>query len=57
MTCEDYPCCGHEWGDCDGRLYGDVAAQVRKAWETVHGYCEHESGIFNCEEDYESEDT
>ena len=16
MSCEDYPCCGHEWGDC-----------------------------------------
>lgn len=22
MTCEDYPCCGHERGDCDGSLYG-----------------------------------
>lgn len=21
-TCEDYPCCGHEWGDCDGSKYG-----------------------------------
>jgi hypothetical protein len=20
--CEDYPCCGHEAGDCDGSLYG-----------------------------------
>lgn len=20
--CEDYPCCGHELGDCDGSLYG-----------------------------------
>ena len=20
--CEDYPCCGHEAGDCEGRLYG-----------------------------------
>jgi hypothetical protein len=18
-ACEDYPCCGHEWGDCDYR--------------------------------------
>ena len=31
MTCEDYPCCGHEQGDCDGRLYGsdeDIKARV-----------------------------
>jgi hypothetical protein len=20
--CEDYPCCGHEAGDCNGNLYG-----------------------------------
>jgi len=20
--CEDYPCCGHEAGDCDGSKYG-----------------------------------
>ena len=20
--CEDYPCCGHEQGDCEGQLYG-----------------------------------
>ena len=22
MACEDYPCCGHEMGDCEGLLYG-----------------------------------
>ena len=22
MTCEDYPCCGHEAGDCNGGKYG-----------------------------------
>ncbi len=22
MPCEDYPCCGHEAGDCEGLLYG-----------------------------------
>lgn len=21
MPCEDYPCCGHEAGDCEGNLY------------------------------------
>lgn len=20
--CEDYPCCGHEMGDCEGKRYG-----------------------------------
>lgn len=30
-TCEDYPCCGHEFGDCDGSKYGsdeDIKARV-----------------------------
>lgn len=22
MQCEDFPCCSHELGDCDGSLYG-----------------------------------
>lgn len=26
--CEDYPCCGHEWGDCDGSLYGSDASII-----------------------------
>lgn len=26
MRCEDYPCCGHELGDCDGGLYGSDEA-------------------------------
>ena len=34
MTCEDFPCCGHERGDCDGSLYGSdesiMAAEVRR---------------------------
>ena len=29
-TCEDFPCCGHERGDCDGSLYGTDAA-IREA--------------------------
>lgn len=24
--CEDYPCCGHEAGDCEGKLYGSDEA-------------------------------
>lgn len=28
--CEDYPCCGHEAGDCNGLLYGsDEAIKAR----------------------------
>lgn len=23
--CEDFPCCGHERGDCEGKLYGSDA--------------------------------
>lgn len=22
MACEDFPCCGHEAGDCEGQKYG-----------------------------------
>lgn len=55
--CEDFPCCGHEAGDCDGSLYGSdesIKASVQRAWDTGHGYCDHEYGIFNCE-DFEDE--
>lgn len=34
MRCEDYPCCGHEAGDCDGSRYGsdkDIKARVYAA--------------------------
>lgn len=52
MNCEDYPCCGHEQGDCDGRKHGSdesIKAQVEKDWADGHGYCDHSSGIFNCD--------
>jgi hypothetical protein len=33
--CEDYPCCGHEAGDCNGNLYGSdesiMAGAARRA--------------------------
>ncbi len=32
--CEDFPCCGHEMGDCEGALYGSdediIAAEYRR---------------------------
>jgi hypothetical protein len=49
--CEDYPCCGHEAGDCNGLLYGSDAAIK----SDPHLLCDHNTGI--CEvEDYEPED-
>lgn len=59
--CEDYPCCGHEAGDCNGLRYGSdesIKEQVRVAWATGHQDCEHEEGICNAYdyEDYEDED-
>ena len=33
--CEDYPCCGHERGDCNGELYGSdeqIKADVERAF-------------------------
>lgn len=34
-VCEDYPCCGHERGDCNGRKYGSdaqIKADVERAY-------------------------
>lgn len=41
--CEDFPCCGHEAGDCNGLLYGSDAAIK----SDPHLLCDHENG--NCE--------
>jgi hypothetical protein len=61
-TCEDYPACGHEWGDCNGRLYGSdehIKAQVAEDFRNGHGSCDHENGFYDCEDmgdDYEDEE-
>lgn len=34
-TCEDFPCCGHERGDCDGSLYGSDAAIREDAYRRM----------------------
>lgn len=50
MACEDYPCCGHEAGDCGGPRDGsdeDIIAEVNNAWPTGHEYCGHENGVCN----------
>ena len=34
--CEDFPCCGHEMGDCNGGLYGSddyIKAQAYRQME------------------------
>jgi hypothetical protein len=57
--CEDYPCCSHENGDCNGLLYGSDEAikdAVYEQWNTGHGYCDHAAGIYNCDDDGEEPD-
>ena len=29
--CEDYPCCGHEYGDCFGQKYGSDESIIADA--------------------------
>lgn len=40
--CEDYPCCGHEQGDCNGLLYGSDEAIKEDAMRHID--CDHENG-------------
>lgn len=40
--CEDYPCCGHELGDCNGEKYG--SDEAIKAYAMEHSTCDHENG-------------
>lgn len=32
MRCEDFPCCGHEAGDCFGGLYGSDEAIMEREY-------------------------
>lgn len=61
--CEDFPCCGHESGDCNGDLYGSdaaIVARVEMEYATGHSECDHADGLYNChpdeEEDYDEEE-
>jgi hypothetical protein len=39
--CEDYPCCGHEMGDCNGQLYGsDASIMADERKRIASGYYE-----------------
>lgn len=33
--CEDYPCCGHELGDCDGSLYGSDESIKQTVYDRI----------------------
>lgn len=51
--CEDFPCCGHEMGDCEGLKYGSDESIK----SDPHLLCDHENG--ECElydDDYDEED-
>lgn len=49
MACEDYPCCGHEPGDCEGLRYG--TDESIKAYAMAHVWCDHEAGVYACADD------
>lgn len=52
-TCEDYPCCGHEWGDCNGLRYG--SDEYIKENASRHFDCEHEHGFCNAYDDQDED--
>lgn len=55
-TCEDFPCCGHEAGDCDGSLYGSDESIKARVYEDIrNGDCDHQDGIYNCDPEDEDE--
>ena len=35
VACEDYPCCGHEWGDCDGTKYGSDESIKQAVYDRI----------------------
>lgn len=47
--CEDYPCCGHAYGECQNR-----PEYTREYWlRDPHLLCDHEAGM--CEVEYSDE--
>ena len=47
--CEDYPCCGHEAGDCYGQKYGSDEDIKRRAIERMEM---EDQGYFSGEEEW-----
>lgn len=52
--CEDYPACGHEWGDCNGLLYG--SDEAIKEHTMRHINCDHEAGWCSLDDEGDDED-
>ena len=50
--CEDFPCCGHELGDCDGSLYGSDESIM----SDPHLLCDHNTGYCEVEAQYDDDD-
>ena len=48
--CEDYPCCGHEFGDCNGELYGSDEAIKEQAMADIYAEADYDDGGY--EDDY-----
>lgn len=46
--CEDYPCCGHEFGDCNGLLYGSNEAIKARVHEQLS-----DPDYYDYDEEYE----
>ena len=44
--CEDYPCCGHERGDCNGQLYGSDESIKADAMRRMRLEDEYGPGYF-----------
>jgi hypothetical protein len=40
MSCEDFPCCGHEMNDCNGSLYGSDESIKMRVWNSANYYGE-----------------
>lgn len=45
--CEDFPCCGHEAGDCNGQKYGSDAS----IQNDPHLLCDHNTGYCDIEDE------
>ena len=55
--CEDFPACGHsldETNPCGYRSYDNP--QRMYEWAQKHSYCDHEAGIYECEERDDDDD-
>jgi hypothetical protein len=52
MACEDFPCCGHEFGDCEGLKYGSDESIKNDP----HLLCDHENGECALADEYDEYD-